>query len=97
MTFNGCVQFEDVSVIFPELMVRFRGNDIHLSLTELRLLLIFLSDPYGCFRTEELVRRLGINSRPQLNVLVNRIRVLLDQKYIHNRRGYGYAFAEEKN
>ena len=90
------INFEDITVQLPELKVCFRGNAIHLTLTQLRLLLIFLSDPYGRFTNEELIRRMELFSKSHLNVVVTHLRKLLDQQYIFTMRGYGYAFAIER-
>jgi len=88
--------FEDIKVKLPELQVCFRGEEIHMTLTQLRLLMIFLSDPYGRFTNEELVWRSQLPSKPALKVLITNIRSLLDQKYIVTVHGFGYAFAQEK-
>ena len=90
------IRFEDITILMPELKVRFRGNEIHLTLTELRLLMIFLSDPYGRFTNEELIRRMELFSKPHLNVIVTHLRKRLDQQYIFAVRGFGYAFALER-
>jgi Response regulators consisting of a CheY-like receiver domain and a winged-helix DNA-binding domain len=97
MIIHESINFEDVTVMMPELKVCFRGNDIHLSLTQLRLLMIFLSDPYGRFTSEELIRQMELFSKPHLNVVVTHLRKQLDQKYIFTVRGFGYAFALESH
>jgi DNA-binding response OmpR family regulator len=96
MIIHDNVKFEDITVQLPDLNVRFRGNEIHLSLTQLRLLMIFLSDPYGRFTSEELIRRMGFFSKPHLNIYITHLRKHFDQRYIFAVRGYGYAFALER-
>lgn len=91
------LSFKDLQINVPELRVRFRGNELHLTLTQLRLLMIFLSDPYGRFTSQELVRRAQLPSKQALNVLINTLRTLLDQEYIRTLHGFGYAFTLEKN
>jgi DNA-binding response OmpR family regulator len=96
MNLDNCVRFGDVTVRMPELQVCFRGREIHLTLTQLRLLMIFLSDPFGRFSSAELVRRAQLPSKPALNVLITNLRALLDQEYIRTLHGFGYAFMVEK-
>jgi Response regulators consisting of a CheY-like receiver domain and a winged-helix DNA-binding domain len=96
MIIHDNVRFEDLTVTLPELTVCFRGQEIHLTLTQLRLLLIFLSDPYGRFASQELIRRAQLTSKQYLNVLITDIRSLLDHKYIYTIHGVGYAFALER-
>lgn len=93
MNINDAVRFDEITVRMPELQVCFRGKELHLTLTQLRLLMIFLSDPYGQFTNAELVRRIQLPSKPALNVLITNVRSLLDQKYIFTLHGFGYAFA----
>ena len=90
------VSFGDLTIRVPELRVHLRERELNVSLAQLRLLMIFLSDPYGRFTSDELVRRLQLPSKQALNVLICGVRELLDQKYIFTVRGYGYAFALEK-
>ena len=93
---DDCVRFDEVTISLPDLRVWFQGEEIHLSLAQLRLLMVFLSDPYGRFTFDELIRRLQLTSKQSLAVLVNSVRGLLGQKYIFTMHGFGYAFAVEK-
>ena len=90
------IQFEELSIRLPELRVHLRGKEINVTLTQLRLLTILVSDPYGHFTSEELIRRLQLPSRPALAVLITNVRELLGQKYIVTLHGFGYAFTVEK-
>jgi len=90
------VEFEDIKVRLPELRTWFHDKEVYPSLQELRLLLVFLSDPYHCFTNHELIDRIDLTSKNALHVLVKRLRSMLDQKYIFAMRGNGYAFARVK-
>lgn len=94
---SDCIQFEEISIHLPELRVYFGAKELCVSLTQLRLLMLLLSDPYGRFTNDELIRRLQLPSRPSLNVLICNVRELLDQKYIVTLHGFGYAFTMEKH
>lgn len=87
------VEFEDIRIKMPELRMWFGDREIYPSLTEMRLLLILLSDPCGGFATEELVTRMGLTGKQSLHTLIANLRRKLDQKYIFAVRGWGYTFA----
>ncbi len=93
---DDCIKFDAITVSLPELRVHIQGKEIYPTLTQLRLLMIFLFNPYGEFTGDELIRKLQLPSRPALNVLIANVRSLLDQKYIVTVHGFGYAFAERK-
>jgi len=90
------IEFEDITIKLPELLVFFRGKEIHASLTQLRILMIFLSDPYRRFTNAELVTMLQLANKPALATLINSVRSLLDQQYIVTIHAWGYAFAVER-
>lgn len=95
MNNEHCIQFDEVRVDLLELKVWVKDKHIHFTLTELRLLLLFLSEPQRTFSREELIRRADITSVSALHVLIARLRVLLDQRYIFTvRHGLGYSFAK---
>lgn len=96
MNLDDCIRFGNLTVSLPDLRVHACEKELYLTLTQLRLLLIFLSDPYGQFATSELIRRLQLPSKQSLIVLVCVLRERLDQRYIFTLQGYGYAFALEK-
>jgi DNA-binding response OmpR family regulator len=89
------VQFNEIGVDLPELRVRIAGQPVHFTLIELRLLLIFLQDPYKVISVEELAARADLASPSSVQVTIHRLRALLGQKYIFTRgHGQGYSFAE---
>ena len=90
------IQFHEIKVQLPELRTWFRDAEMYPSLTELKLLMIFLSDPYHQFTYEELIRRLQLTSASALAVNVWKLRKMLDQRYIVTVHGCGYAFAEQR-
>lgn len=96
MNLDDCLRHGELTVRLPDLRVYRRDKELCVSLAQLRLLMIFLSDPYGRFSTGELVRRLQLPSQPALSVLICNTRTLLEQKYIHTVRSYGYVFTLEK-
>jgi DNA-binding response OmpR family regulator len=87
-----CIQYDDIQVDLIELRVNHAGKDIHFTLTELRLLLAFLIQPYRIFSREELIRCADTTSISALNVLITRLRLLLGYEYIFTIRGGGYVF-----
>lgn len=86
-------KFDDVEVTLPELRVIFRGTEVHFTLTEMRLLLIFLEHPHEMFSSDELIHRLRLTGPASLHTLINSVRNLLDQSYIHTCRSRGFTFA----
>ena len=92
MNIDNCLRHEDLTIYLPDLRVCLREKELYVSISQLRLLMIFLSDPYGHFATSELIRRLRLPSKPALSVLICGLRELLEQKYIVTVRGFGYAF-----
>jgi len=88
-------KFEDVEVRIPELQVLFCGKIIHVTLLELRLLMIFLEQPYKQISSDELIQRVDLTGPDALRTLISSVRSRLDQKYIHSCRGYGYAFTRQ--
>lgn len=91
---NTSIEFHDIVIKFPELQVTFRGRQLHVSLAQLRLLMIFLSGPYLTFTSYELITKLQLTNKPALATLINSVRALLDQQYIVTVWGEGYAFAD---
>src|SRR5512138_1005909 len=92
---ESSIEFEDLKIVLPELRVWFRNAEIYPSLRELRLLLVFLSDPHRTMSTKELIDRTDVMSLQALYTLIARVRVLLDQQYIFTvRGGIGYSFME---
>ena len=91
------IVFEDVRIMMPDLRIWLGDQQIHPSLTELRLMLILLSDPYEAFTSGELIRRLQLPSRQALAVTVWKLRQRIEQRYIISVHGCGYAFAERRN
>ena len=92
MTPDHTLSFRSIEVSLLELKVRHGGQVIHFTLSELRVLLVFLQDPYRTISTDELVRRADLTNASALWQLVSRLRALLGQQYIHNEpRGYVFA------
>lgn len=88
------VEFDQVRVSLLELRVWLGEREIHFTLTELRLLLVFLVEPYRVISRAELVERAQLTNVGALHTLICRLRLLLGQRYIHTVRGKaGYAFA----
>jgi DNA-binding response OmpR family regulator len=95
MSPDHTIRFQDVSVSLLELRVRIAGRPVHFTLIELRLLLIFLQDPYKVIPVEELAARADLASSSSVQVTIHRMRALLSQRYIFTRgHGQGYSFAE---
>lgn len=90
-------QHAEVEVILPELRVKFRGKPVYFTLTQLRLLLVFLEQPYARISSEELIRRLDLTGSKSLFTLICAVRKLLDQRYIHTCHGYGFRFTRQGN
>jgi len=91
------ILFKDIKIKLPELRTWFDGREVYPSLQDLRLLMIFLSDPYKQFSGDELITLVDLPSKASLHTLVCRLRQLLDGKYIFAVRGWGYAFAKERD
>lgn len=87
------LKFQDIEVDLLRLRVCYRGNDIHFTLAELRLLLAFLVEPYKTFTREELIELLDIPSSTALHQLTDRVRLLLGEQYVFmDKRCSGYSF-----
>lgn len=93
---NNNIEFETIKVKMPELRIWCEDTELFPSLTELRLLLLFLSDPYKRFEPDELISRLQLTSRASLTTLVHNLRERLGHRYIVTVPGWGYTFAREK-
>ena len=87
------VRFHDIEVSLLELRVRIQDKPVHFTLSEMRILLIFLQDPYRVVPCEELVQRADLTSASAAHTLINRLRLLLNQEYIFTGRG-GYSFTQ---
>lgn len=85
-------EYNDITITFPELRVYFKKVERHLTFAELRLLLIFISEPKRTISSGELIRRVKLTTRSSLAKYVNSLRNILDQKYIYNQRNSGYSF-----
>lgn len=95
MSTDHYIRFHDVTVSLMELRVWHEDKEIHFTLSELRLLLTFLSEPYRTFSRDELVARTGLTSVSALHEMITRLRTLLDQQFIFTARGgLGYSFAQ---
>lgn len=95
MNSDKYIQFNNISVSLIELRVWVKDTEIHFTLSELRLLLVFLADPYRTISRDELIKRVDLMSISALHTLINRVRTLLDQQYIFTvRGGVGYSFTE---
>jgi DNA-binding response OmpR family regulator len=88
------IEFEEIRVMLPELRIWFGDREIYLSMTEMRLLLILLSDPRAVFPVHELTRRMDLMSREALIVTVSHLRQKLGKKYIVTTPRVGYALAQ---
>lgn len=86
------IEYNDILIKLPELRVYFKKVERHLTFAELRLLLIFLSEPEQTIESGELIRRARLTTRSALARYVNSLRNILDQKYIYNQRNSGYSF-----
>jgi DNA-binding response OmpR family regulator len=91
------IQFEEIKVDLAEMRVWLDRAEISLSMQELRLLMVFLADPYRCYSNQELITSVRLTSLNSLHALVNRVRTRLGQKYIVTVRGWGYAFTSGAN
>ncbi len=87
------IRFNDVTVSLLELRVRLGKREIHCTLTDLRLLLKLLEEPYKVVPFDELVRHADLTNRRALWVSVCRLRKLLEGRYVVSHIGIGYAFA----
>jgi hypothetical protein len=88
------IEFEEIRIKLPELRVWYGDKELFPSLIQIRLLLIFLSNPYWAFGSQELVNKLQLSSHGALIAQIHRLRVMLDRKYIVTAL-YGYAFSKE--
>lgn len=91
------IVFEEIKVKLPELRVWFDDREIYLSLSQLRLLMILLTDPQGVFTNDELVAMTDMMSRESLHQVVPKLRRALGGKYIVSVRGTGYSLTKERN
>ena len=100
------IEFQEIRIKVPEMRIWHGDTEVFPSLTELRLLMLFLSDPYKKFEPEELINRLQLTSRASLMTLIHHLRVRLNtctacrrkcKKYIVTVPGWGYAFAERSD
>jgi DNA-binding response OmpR family regulator len=89
------VEFDDIKVELPELRTWLGEREIYPTLTELRLLMVLLSDPYYAFSAGELIRRLQLTGIASLSTTICHLRKRLCQKYIVTVHGCGYAFAQK--
>jgi hypothetical protein len=87
------IEFEEIRIKLPELRVWYGDKELFPSLIQIRLLLIFLSNPYWEFGSQELVNKLQLSSHGALIAQIHRLRVMLDRKYIVTAP-YGYAFSK---
>jgi len=92
MNIDQHIRFENITVNLIELQVRVGNTPIHFTLSELRVLLILLAEPTEIISFHELIRRADLTSMEQLQVLIARLRTLLDRRYIFTVRGSGYSF-----
>lgn len=90
---DAYIRFNDITISLLELRVWLGAKEIHCSLTDLRLLLIFVQDPYMSITAGELVRQTGQPDVKALYVAVCRLRRLLRQRYIVTHKQGGYSFA----
>ena len=88
-------KFGDVEIRLPELRVMLGGREIHMSLIQMRVLMVLLSDPCRVIPHEEIVRRSGLTDKSYLMTVIVVLRQKLEQKYIVSKRQYGYKFANE--
>ena len=91
------VEFQEIRIKMPELRTWFSDREIYPSLSELRLLMILLTDPWDVFTHDELITRMNLTSLEALQQLVYKLRNKLDGKYILSVSGTGYAFTERRN
>lgn len=90
------IVFEEIKVKMPELRTWFGDREIYLSLSQLRLLMILLSDPSGLFTYRELIARADLTTQEGLAQLVLQLRRKLNNKYIINIPALGYVLTERK-
>ena len=88
------IRFNDIMVSLLELRVWFQDEEVHFTKTELKILLIFLAEPYETISTTELVRRADLMSIQELQTMISRIRALLDHQYIVSHGWGGYSFVK---
>jgi DNA-binding response OmpR family regulator len=91
------VEFEEIKIKLPELRTWLGEREIYPTLTELRLLMVLLSDPYYPFTSGELIRRLQLTGIASLSTTICHLRKRLFQKYVVTVHGCGYAFAAESH
>lgn len=87
------IYFQNIIVSLLELRVWHSEKEIHFTLSELRLLLAFLADPFKTISAEELVRAVDLTSLESLYGLIFRVRTLLGQQYIVTQ-DCGYSFVD---
>lgn len=94
MSVMPIIVFEEIEIQFPALEVSAFGEKIHLTLTELRVLLLFLSDPHRAFALSEMAERLDLSTANNVRVKIATLQKKLGQRYIRNVGLGAYAFAD---
>lgn len=94
--------YDDIELNIETRKVRVKGKESVLAEKDTLLLSKFLKYPHKLFSAEDLIRYLWIDADVYNKKNMNALRVnvcslksvLRDEKYIHNRYGYGYIFDE---
>jgi len=89
--------FEEVKIELPELRTFYKKVERHLTFSELRILIILLSEPARIVPTSELIHRANLTSRESLAKYINSLRDIMDKKYIFTHRNLGYSFSKESS
>lgn len=89
---NTEIQYLDITVKLPDLRMYYKKVERHLTFTELRLLLILITEPQRIIPTEELVHRANLTTKESLAKYIHSLRTILDQTYIHTHHNAGYSF-----
>ncbi len=88
-----CLRFEDVRASLLDLRVWVGVEEIHPSLTEMRVLFKLLELPYRTVPTDELIRHADLTSREYLWIVTARLRKMFKRRYIVTHYGIGFSFS----
>jgi DNA-binding response OmpR family regulator len=89
------IEYKEIRITLPELRVKVKEEPVSLSLTEIRLLLILLEEPFRIIPSGEIIQRAKMTSLNALQVYLARLRIKLDNKFIYCERSRGYSLENQ--
>lgn len=89
---DNLIHYGKLAITLPDLRVYLDGKEIHPSMQQMKLIMVFMYEPYRSFKPCELVERVDMTSESALRTLIVSVRRLLDDLYIvTNKTGYSFA------